>query len=105
VSYRLSPLARQDLDDLWLYVAVDAGVKRADKLVDAIVERFAMLATHPKAGKVRPDLADDLRSFYVEKHFVYYREEADSVRIVRVLQASRDQASAWRQSPESGEQD
>lgn len=97
MTYRLSPLAEQDLDDLWLYVAGEASEETANKLVDAIVERFPMLAKHPKAGRLRPDLARDLRCFPVEKHIVYYREDQSFVKIVRVLHGSRDQAAALQE--------
>jgi toxin ParE1/3/4 len=103
VSYRLSPLAEQDLDEIWLRVAVEASQETASRLVDAIVQRFAMLARHPAAGRLRPDLAADVRSFPVEKHIVYYREEDGFVKIVRVFHGSRDQVAAWRESAEDDE--
>jgi plasmid stabilization system protein ParE len=39
MRYRLSPLAEQDLGEIWSYVADDAGVERADRLIDAVVDR------------------------------------------------------------------
>lgn len=101
MSYRLSPLAEQDLDEIWLYVAVESSEDTADKLVDAIVDRFAMLATYPKAGRLRPDLAPDVRCFPVESHVVYYCEEAGSVRIVRILHGKRDQTTIWQAMTEA----
>ena len=44
MPYRLSALAEQDLDEIWSYVAEDASSETADRLIDAIVERFELLA-------------------------------------------------------------
>jgi len=63
-------------------------------LIEGVVERFAMLATHPKAGRLRPDLAPALRCFPVGRYVVYYREERGMVQIARVLHGSRDQVDA-----------
>jgi plasmid stabilization system protein ParE len=40
MPYRLSGLAEQDLEEIWLYVAEDACPTTADRLIDAIVERL-----------------------------------------------------------------
>jgi plasmid stabilization system protein ParE len=40
MPYRLSTLAEQDLEEIWSYVAEDASPATADRLVDAIFDRF-----------------------------------------------------------------
>jgi plasmid stabilization system protein ParE len=40
MRYRLSSLAEADLRELWNYVAQDSSEERADKLIDAIFDRF-----------------------------------------------------------------
>ena len=92
--YRLSSLAERDLDGIWLYVAEDASPAVADRLIDALAERFALLAEQPRMGRLRPELGPDVRSFTVENHVIYYRHEGD-VLIARVLHGRRDQAAAW----------
>jgi toxin ParE1/3/4 len=52
---RLSELAEQDLLEIWLYVAADASVARADRLLDAIGEQFELLAEQPRMGRRRPE--------------------------------------------------
>ena len=48
MPYRLSPLAERDLEEIWLYVAEDASPANADRLIDAIVDRFDLLAEQPR---------------------------------------------------------
>lgn len=54
MPYRLSPLAEQDLREIWSYVADDASAERADRLIDAIFDRLDLLAEYPRMGRRRP---------------------------------------------------
>ena len=95
MRYRLSPLAEQDLRDLWAYVAEESGEERSDTVLDAIVERIEMLAAYPRAGRRRPEFGAGVRSIAVESHVIYYREEDGILSIARVLHGRRDQLAAW----------
>ena len=96
MQYRLSDLAEQDLQDTWLYVAADASVETADRLIDAIVQRFELLTDQPHMGRLRPEFGPNVRSFPVESHVIYYRVD-DAVLIARVLHGRRDQRAAWHE--------
>jgi len=47
MPYRLSVLAEQDLEEIWIYVAEDASPTTADRLNDVIVVRYALLVEEP----------------------------------------------------------
>lgn len=94
MPYRLSALAEKDLDDIWAYVAEDASLETADRLIDAIFDRFDLLVEQRRMGRNRPEFGEGVRSIVVENHVIYYRHEQD-VLIARVLHGSRDQAAAW----------
>lgn len=94
MSYRLSALAEKDLDDIWSYIAEDASLETADRLIDAIFDRFELLVEQPRMGRNRPEFGEGVRSIVVENHVIYYRHEQD-VLIARVLHGRRDQAAAW----------
>jgi toxin ParE1/3/4 len=104
MRYRLSELAEQDLLETWLHVAADASVERADRLLEAIGQRFELLAEHPRMGRQRPEFGSDVRSFVVENHVIYYRPEKELL-IARVLHGSRDQIAAWQESAEDDERE
>ena len=95
MPYRLSALAEQDLEEIWSYVAEDASFTTADRLLDAIFERFELLAVQPRIGRVRPEFGEGVRSFAVENHVIYYRHDGQAVLIARVLHGRRDQVAAW----------
>jgi toxin ParE1/3/4 len=113
MPYRLSPLAERDLDEIWSYVAEDASPATADRLLDAIVGRFGLLAEQPRMGRLRPEFGAGVRSFTVENHVIYYGPDAD-ILIARILHGRRDLAngafsgrsvvparSAWTTRPRS----
>lgn len=77
MAYQLSPLAEQDLAEIWLYVAEDASPTTADRLIDAIVDRFNLVAEQPAVGRLRPEFGAGVRSFVVESFVIYYRHDED----------------------------
>ena len=94
MHYRLSALAEQDLDEIWSYVAEHASPTIADRLIEAIIDRFELLTEQPRMGRLRLEFGAGVRSFTVENHVIYYRHDGD-VLIARVLHGRRDQAAAW----------
>jgi len=98
-TYRLSELAERDLDDAWRYVALETGTSRADRLIDQITKRLALLAAYPNAGRLRDDLGVDARSFTVANYVIYYRAHEGGVLVSRVLHGKRDQAAALGTEP------
>ena len=58
--------------------------------LDTISERCHMLARHPEIGRLRPELAPDLRSFAVRNYIIFYRPIDDGIEVARVLRGSRD---------------
>lgn len=94
MRYRLSALAEQDLEEIWSYVAEDASPATADRLIDAIIDRFELLAEQPRIGRLRPEFGEGVRSSTVENYVIYYRYEGD-VLVARVLHGRRDQTAAW----------
>ena len=89
MSLVVSPLAESDLEEIWLFLASEAGHDTADRTIDSIVRAFSMLVAHPHAGRARPDIHDEIRSFPVGKFVVYYRA-IHTIEVARILHGSRD---------------
>jgi toxin ParE1/3/4 len=94
-GFRLLPEAQTDLDEIWLYVARESGsIEIATRLIDAITERFWLLAQHPQIGRQRDhDLRPGLRSFPVGEYVILYRSDAEDVLVLHVMRGSRDIAA------------
>lgn len=85
-------LAKQDLVDIWGFIAEDNRVA-ADRFIDRLEEVFSSLSETPMMGRSRSIdlLVPHIRSFPVGNYVVfYYPDERGGVVIVRVFNAARD---------------
>ncbi|MCM5557043.1 type II toxin-antitoxin system RelE/ParE family toxin [Pleomorphomonas sp. JP5] len=83
------PRARLDLIEIWTYVA-DDNEAAADRLLRRIESVLAMLADTPLAGRARPELSPDIRSFPIGNYVIFYIAQPNAIDVVRVLSRYRD---------------
>ncbi len=83
------PQARQDLKEIWRYIAQDSPAS-ADRLLDRIDDKCRLLAEYPNIGHNRQELAVGLQSFPVGRYTLFYRLIDDGIEVVRVLHSARD---------------
>ncbi|MGA3170282.1 MAG: type II toxin-antitoxin system RelE/ParE family toxin [Chthoniobacteraceae bacterium] len=93
-GYELSPEARDDLQEIWIYIAGD-NLAAADELEADIYKACELLAENPRLGHKRPDLTDEPVLFWTVRgqYLVIYQQEAQPLSIVRVLHGARDASS------------
>jgi toxin ParE1/3/4 len=84
----LSPRAKEDLIEIWTYIATDNPVA-ADRMLDVIDEKLAMLAANPRLGPARPDIAEGVRLLPIKRYVILYREVPGGIEAVRVVQGMR----------------
>jgi toxin ParE1/3/4 len=87
---RFTQQARDDLLEIWLYVAGRNSEAIADRIFDHVEQAFARLAAHPRLGRARPEIHEDARSLVIERWLALYRVTDDTVEIVRVVDGARD---------------
>jgi toxin ParE1/3/4 len=91
MAHRLAPPARAELGHIWTYIARESGsFAAADGVVDAIAERFYLLAQFPYMGRARDDLQPGLRSFPVGQYVIIYTIEDEDVQILHVFHGRQD---------------
>lgn len=83
------PLAEADILEIWDYIAVD-NPAAADRWMDQLDAQFRLMATQPKMGRARNELAADVRSFPVGRYVVFYVPLDAGIDVVRVLHGARD---------------
>jgi plasmid stabilization system protein ParE len=89
-GYLLSPLAAQDLDDLWEFIARN-NLDAADRILEEIYAAVQRLVRMPLIGHFRDDLADRSHRFWPVRDFlIIYHPETSPLEIVRILRGSRD---------------
>lgn len=81
--------ANDDLVAIALHIA-QANPTAANTWLDTIGQKCRLLATMPEMGRLRSELATNLRSWAVGEHVIFYQPEPDGIMVVRVLHGSRD---------------
>jgi toxin ParE1/3/4 len=89
LELEISPEAENDLLDTWLYIAEDQPIN-ADRYLDKLQEKAQKLAEFPDLGRDRPELAEGLKSFPVDRYNLYYTVTETKLILVRVLPGERD---------------
>lgn len=86
----LTPLAEQDLNEIWDHIG-DDNVEAANGVLGKIEAAIYRLTEHPGLGHLREDLADSRHRFYlVYSYLIVFRPGTDPLQIIRVLHAARD---------------
>jgi len=93
-----SPLARDDLLDIWTIIAGQGSPSTADRFLGRIYGALDVLATAPFAGRERAEFPGKPRSFAVTPYVIFYEPLADGegIAVWRVLHGARRMESLIR---------
>jgi len=69
----IDPMARQDLKEIYLYVAINDGIPSALKLLDALETTCYKLEKYPERGHVLPEIKKTGIKKFLEIHYKPYR--------------------------------
>ena len=101
-SYRLTPRARDGLRDILDYVDTEFGHAVAERVLDRLVDAFAMLGANPGVGHRRDDLTsnDRVRFWSVGPTLIAYRAaDGAAVEILIVERGERDWERLLKDAP------
>ena len=87
--YRLSPLAEQDLEGIWIYTAEHWSLEQADRYVGDIISTFDLIAEHPQKGRV-VQVRPGYLKFSSGSHDIYYKRGDRGVDVIRILHQRMD---------------
>ncbi len=83
------PAARADLVEIGDYIALD-DPGRALSFVAEIEARMREAAERPGSFPARDELHEGLRAARHGRYLIFFVEEGDEVRVVRILHGARD---------------
>jgi toxin ParE1/3/4 len=95
-SILIRPLARQDLDDHFLYLADHADIDVADRFLANVDAAFVRLVGHPSIGsplKLRHPELKGLRKWRLndfDNFLIFYLPRPKGISVVRVLHSASD---------------
>ncbi len=96
-SFRLTPAARDSLKTIAKYTETRWGKTQRDMYLHDIDAAFHSLAAQPHRGQIRPELHDELRSYPIGNHTIYYLCETKHITIVDILHQRMDASSRLNQ--------
>lgn len=88
-NYILSPLAIQDLEDIYDYLA-SKNLDAAENFVDNVEQKCQTLAQFPNMGKGYENLLPQLRGVPLSNYVIFYRQLQNGIEVVRILSGYRD---------------
>jgi len=89
-SYRLSPLAEEDLFKIISTTIESWGSAQAKIYAQTMEVALLKLAQYPDLGKERNNVHNGARSFPIEKHIVFYQASEKGIDIARILHQRMD---------------
>jgi len=91
--YSLTPLAAEDIFEIWSYIAEDSA-KAAERVEKSIYDACAFVAASPLCGHVRPDLTSRILRLWTLTRYpswtIVYRPDTSPIQIIAVLHTKRD---------------
>ena len=88
-SYRLSPLAEVDLEEIWLYTLNRWSMEQADTYHRYLVAAFEGLAAGTKQGRPT-DILPDFQKYLCGSHVIYFLDYPIHLHVIRILHQRQD---------------
>ncbi len=85
--------AEADLVEVWLQLADDGGLNRADEYISKLQAICELIASQPDMGLNRSDIAKGVRSFPVDRYVIYYEHYGLTLSVLRVWHTAQDPES------------
>jgi toxin ParE1/3/4 len=86
----LSRRAKVDLLTIWNYLAENASLEVADRVVRYLYNRCDFLANSPGLGQLQPSLGAGIRTFSARNYVIFFERTKDGIRVLRIVHGSRD---------------
>ncbi len=92
--YELTEPAREDLKEIWSYLA-EFSQNSADKTLKDLAKKFELLAENPKLGRTHDKFIINLRSFPYNKYLIFYFPIENGVELYRIFHSARNIESVF----------
>ena len=67
-----TPLATEDLQGIWVYLAENAGNEAANNFLREVKKKCETVSEFPEAGRVRHEYLINLRSFPFKNYVIFF---------------------------------
>jgi toxin ParE1/3/4 len=88
--YTLSPLAMEDLRDIWRYGADRWGLEQTETYGEKLLAAFDFLTENPKIGASIDHVRQGYRKHPTGSHLIIYRITPECLEVMRILHKRAD---------------
>jgi toxin ParE1/3/4 len=85
LRYRISELAKLDLEGVWEYTSRKSSEGQADKYFELLIEGIETICFHPEIGRSIAEVKDAYRIHKTGSHLIIYKQKNDEIFIDRIL--------------------
>ncbi len=89
-GFVLSGDAETDILDIGRYTEKHWGATQRRKYLEALDDRFSVLAESPGLGRPRDEFGAGYRSLREGRHLIFYKRTPTGIIVIRVLHESMD---------------
>ena len=83
-TYRITPRAERDLINIGRYTLEMWGSEQRNLYLEAIEERFKLIAENPFIGQHRPDVKEDYYSYLQGSHVIFYLIRNNGIDVIGI---------------------
>lgn len=92
MNYRISKLASQDLENIWLFTFENWSVEQADRYYNLILDEIEYISEYPYSGKDYGEIRKGYFRTIIKSHLIFYKinKKTDEIEIIRILHQRMD---------------
>jgi len=92
MKYKLSLLAKQDLENIWLYTFETWSIEQADRYLNLIIDEIEYVAEKPDSGFDFSSVRKAYLHTKIKSHLIFYKfdKKKSIVEIIRILHQRMD---------------
>ena len=92
MKYKISLLASQDLENIWIYTFENWSIEQADRYLNLIMDEIEYIAQKPESGIDYSFVKNGYYRSKIKSHFIFYRmdHKNEFVEIIRILHQRMD---------------
>lgn len=92
MEYKISKLASQDFENIWLYTFENWSLEQADRYFNLIMNEIEFLTQNPDSGN---DFSFVRKGYFrskIKSHFIFYRidKKNEILEVIRILHQRMD---------------
>ncbi|MCB0806833.1 MAG: type II toxin-antitoxin system RelE/ParE family toxin [Bacteroidales bacterium] len=92
MKYRISHLASQDLENIWLYTFENWSAEQADRYFNLILDEIEYISSKPDSGNDFSHIRKGYFRTRIKSHFIFYKidKKKKLVEIIRIFHQRMD---------------